>query len=489
MTDIPDFDPPYDETESSVRSRFDTDADALLDKREGSFYQLLTEPAVKESARVWSGMNFVLELSSALYAYGIYLDYKAEENGLTRKPATKAEGEVTFSGTNGAIIPSGTRVAVPAITGTDPVIRFLTIEEVTISAGTATAAVQAEESGSAGNVDAAAINTVEDLIYGVTTVTNASATTGGTDEESDDDLRDRLLIEINAPQAAGSASDYERWALTIAGVVEATCIPVWEGPNTVQVVLLGANHDPVSETVMDNVQEYLTGAPVIADPTAAASAATGAAGALTGSFYYKVTYVDAEDCETKPGPASTVVSPTAQRVQLTSIPIGGGGTGVVARRIYRATSATGTYRLVTEIADNVTTSYLDNDNDISTERLVPSTNNTTEYRGQAPIGARVSVTTAIQVAIDISATITTASGYSLDGSGGTIDITSSIEAALDAYIDTLVPGDDVIYNSVLAAFFSVTGVYDVSSVIVDGGATNVAIDSSEVASLGTVTLS
>lgn len=487
MTEIIDFDPPFDEDESSVRSRFDTDADSALDKREGSFYQLLTEPSVKESARIWSSMNDVVEMSTALYAFGVYLDYKAEENGLSRKPATKAEGSVTFTGTNGTVIPSGTRVAVPGVTGTDATIRFLTTVEATISAGTATVTIQAENAGADGNVDIAAIDTVEDVIFGVTTVTNAASTTGGTDEESDDDLRDRILLEVNAPQAAGSASDYERWALSIAGVVEATCIPVWEGPNTVKVVLLGANHSPVSQSVLDDVQEYLTGIAVVTDPSTALTAATGAAGLLTGTFYYKVTFIDAEDCETKPGPASSAVTPSSQQVSLSSIPLG--GTGVTGRRIYRSTTAGGTYRLVTEIADNVTTTYTDNDTDISTERQVPKTNNTTDYTGQAPIGARVSVDTAAEVAIDINATITTSSGYSLDGSGGTIDITSSIEAALAAYIDTLVPGDDVIYNSIVAAFFSVTGVYDVSSVLVDGGGTNVAIDSSEVASLGTVTLS
>lgn len=487
MTEIIEFDPPFDEDEASVRSRFDTDADPSLDKREGSFYQLLTEPSVKESARLWASLNDVVEVSSALYAYGIYLDYKAEENGLTRKPANKAEGQVAFTGTNGTVIPAATRVAVPGITGTDPVIRFVTTAEVTISGGTATANIEADQAGESGNVDAGAINTLEDVIAGVASVTNALETTGGADEESDDELRDRLLLEINSPQAAGSASDYVRWALTIPGVVEATCIPVWEGPNTVKVVVLGAGNTPASQSVMDDVQEYLTGAPVLGDPSAAPTVATGAAGALTGTFYYRVTFIDVEDCETKTGPASASVSPAAQQVSLTAIPIG--GAGVTGRRIYRSTSATGVFRFVAELADNVTTTYTDNDSDISTEREAPKTNNTTDYLGQAPIGARVSVDTATQVPIDVVATVATSSGYSLDGSGGTIDITPQIEAALEAYIDTLVPGDDVIYNSIKAAFFTVTGVYDISAVTIEGGSSNVAIASSQIASLGTVTLS
>lgn len=96
-------------------------------------------------------------------------------------------------------------------------------------------------------------------------------------------------------------------------------------------------------------------------PTASVTAAVGSAGALTGSYYYTVTFVTAGG-ETAPWPGTaTVVNPSAQQVNLTAIPVG--GAGVTARRIYR-TPATPTdpkdYRFLAEIADNSTTTYTDN---------------------------------------------------------------------------------------------------------------------------------
>jgi hypothetical protein len=102
----------------------------------------------------------------------------------------------------------------------------------------------------------------------------------------------------------------------------------------------------------------------IAAPASNLTSAVGSAGALTGAYYYTVTYVTALG-ETAPWPGTaTVVNPSAQQVSLSSIPLG--PTGTTARRIYR-TSATPTepkdYRFLVEISDNTTTTYTDNTGD------------------------------------------------------------------------------------------------------------------------------
>jgi len=99
----------------------------------------------------------------------------------------------------------------------------------------------------------------------------------------------------------------------------------------------------------------------IAAPSTNLAAAVGAAGVLTGAYYYTQTFVTALG-ETAPWPGTaTVVNPSSQQVNLSAIPTGPAGT--IARRIYR-TPATPTdpkdYRFVAEIADNTTTTYTDN---------------------------------------------------------------------------------------------------------------------------------
>ena len=95
-------------------------------------------------------------------------------------------------------------------------------------------------------------------------------------------------------------------------------------------------------------------------PTAP-TVATGAAGVLTGNYYYMVTFVTVSG-ETSAGTASAVVAPSSQQVSLTAIPTDTTG-NATSRKIYRTLTGgvnTGPFFLVTTIADNTTTTYTDN---------------------------------------------------------------------------------------------------------------------------------
>jgi hypothetical protein len=93
----------------------------------------------------------------------------------------------------------------------------------------------------------------------------------------------------------------------------------------------------------------------------AATVATGAAGSLTGTYTYAVTFTTALG-ETGLGTASGSVSPSSQQVSITNIPLGNTSTpdGVTGRKIYRTKAGGTTYFLLTTIADNTTTTYTDN---------------------------------------------------------------------------------------------------------------------------------
>src|SRR5213075_1349503 len=145
----------------SVRARFDSDADPDVDKRVGSYYQITTEPDTREFSRLWDSLNDVIAIRSYLFATGIYLDYIAAGYGLTRKAATKAEGTVTVTGTNGTVIPSGTRFSTTALTVDDVPIRVISTVSGTISGGSVVVPVQADLVGVDGNVATGAIDILE----------------------------------------------------------------------------------------------------------------------------------------------------------------------------------------------------------------------------------------------------------------------------------------------------------------------------------------
>ena len=104
------------------------------------------------------------------------------------------------------------------------------------------------------------------------------------------------------------------------------------------------------------------GVPIPTAPTLA----VGAAGNLTGAYYYKVTYLIDDYQEGSASVASAVVNPSAQKVTVT-IPVST-NTRVTDRKIYRTKAGGSVYYLLTTVADNSTLTYSDDisDSDLGT---------------------------------------------------------------------------------------------------------------------------
>jgi hypothetical protein len=114
-------------------------------------------------------------------------------------------------------------------------------------------------------------------------------------------------------------------------------------------------------------------------PTATATVASaGVAGALTasGEYRYKVTYVNSALVESDVGPVTStfVISTTSGQNTVSNIPVAPVSFGVAQRRLYRNANGGTTFKLVTTIADNSTTSYTDNVADGALGANAPSDN-------------------------------------------------------------------------------------------------------------------
>ncbi|MGB9903035.1 MAG: baseplate J/gp47 family protein [Desulfotomaculales bacterium] len=225
-----------------------------LDKREGSFIWDALSPAAIELAQAYIELDRVIKLGFVQTTYGQYLDYRAAEHGLTRKAATKATGQVTITGSPGTVVPAGSLFA------TGAGVQFATTAEVTISeTGQVTANIEAVVAGTSGNVPASAITVIPVSIPGVTTVTNASPTSGGTDTETDADLLDRLLEKVRQPATSGNVAHYRQWAKEVAGIGDAKIFPEWSGPGTVKIVVIDSNKQPVSAEIVQSVADHIEG--------------------------------------------------------------------------------------------------------------------------------------------------------------------------------------------------------------------------------------
>jgi len=95
-------------------------------------------------------------------------------------------------------------------------------------------------------------------------------------------------------------------------------------------------------------------------PTAAPTAATAATGsALSGTYSYKVTYLNSGLVESDASVVSNTFTAASENIALTSIPTAPLSWGVGSRRIYRTKDGGSTYFRIATISDNSTTTYED----------------------------------------------------------------------------------------------------------------------------------
>lgn len=100
-------------------------------------------------------------------------------------------------------------------------------------------------------------------------------------------------------------------------------------------------------------------------PQASISGVTGAVSAAggtfpSGTFYFKVGFVNSQVVDGDVSSASTAFAIGANgSIQLTGLPVAPQSHGVNARRIYRASGASGTFQRIATVNDNVTTSFVD----------------------------------------------------------------------------------------------------------------------------------
>ena len=255
MPELPEY--LQDQTFEAILQRMLNALPADLDKSEGSFIYDALAPVAAELAQAVMWAQEVLRRGFAQTTFGEYLDLRAAEHGVYRRPAVKATGQVVFTGTPGTIIPAGTQVSTVGNEAA-PAVFFVTIEDVTIGPdGTVTANIEAVEVGASGNVAAGAISLLAQPLHGVSSVNNPMPTSGGLDEESDESLLERLLLQVQYPPGTGNKYDYERWAKEVPGVGEAKCIPLWNGPGTVKVIITDSNGAPAGAELIQQVQEYI----------------------------------------------------------------------------------------------------------------------------------------------------------------------------------------------------------------------------------------
>lgn len=215
------------------------------------------------AAQIYQAMQYIDrqgKQSILKYSYSDFLDNLAIFKGVTRNPATPATTTLRFTLSaerdTATGIPQGTRVS------TAGAIYFATDVYAEIPAGSTTVDVPATctVAGTDGNGFAAGeLATIVDPIPYVASVTNTTATEGGAEIESDDDLAERVFLAPGAYSTAGPEGGYLYHAKAYSAAIGDVVATSNQAAGTVDIVFIMADGSTPGEEMIEGLEGYLQG--------------------------------------------------------------------------------------------------------------------------------------------------------------------------------------------------------------------------------------
>ena len=197
-----------------------------------------------------------------------YLERWAAIWKIFRKAPDYSTGSALLTGTVGSPLPAGT------ILQRQDGVQYRVLTDGEFIDTSLQPTIVAVEAGAAGDAPAGTPLFLLSPVPGVqSTGAAATALDGGLDVETDAQLLSRLLKRIRKPPHGGAESDYELWALEVAGVTRAWVYPLQMGVGTVTVLFVcDGDEDIIPDAAkVAEVQAYINErAPVTAEVFVAA---------------------------------------------------------------------------------------------------------------------------------------------------------------------------------------------------------------------------
>jgi uncharacterized phage protein gp47/JayE len=231
----------------------------LSDRNPGSVTTTMAETFAREFAVLHKQMDGIYRSAFIDLATGTSLDHIAALLGLTRKDARFASGEVLFK--RGTPAPGDIIVPAGTVVSTDRGQNFATSDKRTLRRGQLSIVVpiRAQVEGTPGKVDAGTITSINRPIFGIDAVQNDAATFFASNQETDAELKQRVLAAIE--RAGKSTVDAIRYALIedISEVTEEN-IQVTENTQTAGLVEVKLGIESSTPDLVQRVEESIFGA-------------------------------------------------------------------------------------------------------------------------------------------------------------------------------------------------------------------------------------
>jgi Uncharacterized homolog of phage Mu protein gp47 len=213
-----------------------------LDKTQGSIIWDALAPAALEINAMYLKLGDVFRLAFIRTSVGEHLTELSFQFGVNRLFATKTIREAIFN----INVAMGTRFSLA-----DSDLNFVVKEK-----RGAVYHLECETAGSEANYAQGSLLPI-DFISGLTNTMLGDIVILGEDEETDESLRERTITHITKPQQDGNIDQYLQWATEFTGIGNATVIPLWNGSNTVRVVITDVEGNTASSELVQNFQKFL----------------------------------------------------------------------------------------------------------------------------------------------------------------------------------------------------------------------------------------
>lgn len=219
-------------------------APAGIDVRQGSIYYDAVSGILLQIARMYADIDRIFKLVFLTTAEGDFLDARAGEYGVNRQSATPARYILSYEGTRPQ---ENTRFF-----HGDSGFYFTVVEQ------SGALYLEAEQPGTVCNEVlpgdlAIPVNTIPGLVASVF----GAIQEYGTDAETDESLRGRIIEKIAGPAENGNRQHYKTWCESVDGVGLARIFPLWNGENTVKAVLIDSTGKPCGASVVTQVQTLI----------------------------------------------------------------------------------------------------------------------------------------------------------------------------------------------------------------------------------------
>lgn len=242
-----------EQTYEKIKQRILDDID--IDTREGSFTNNMISPISVELAKTYIEFENILNLLFVTDSYGEFLDKRANEFGIYRKMGTKATGVVRIYGREDTLIPRNATLI------TESGLMFIVCRQGYIKSNYVDISVEAIDVGETYNINANGTwsVTISDGVNSIDVdkVENNSEFMGGVGVETDDQLRERILEQARNPATSGNSQDYINWCKEINGVYNVTVRPLWNGPNTVKLIISDEEKQPLPTSIVSKCNEHI----------------------------------------------------------------------------------------------------------------------------------------------------------------------------------------------------------------------------------------